>query len=63
MSEVSEEKKQQLAESSTDVSVQKLLNDLDKTWWSTEPYEGRCGNCGRVTTIRPQDSGMYCSDC
>lgn len=38
--------------------VRKFLNDLDKTWWSTEPYEGTCGNCGRSAKIRPQDSGI-----
>lgn len=43
--------------------VRKLLDDLDKMWWSTKPYEGYCGNCQRYAMLRPQDAGMFCDQC
>lgn len=47
----------------THEDVKKLLDDLDKQWWSTPPHMGNCGNCMKYAMLRPQDAGMFCYDC
>ena len=50
-------------ETKKESEFRKLSAELDKTWWSTKPHMGNCGNCQDYAMIRPQDSGMYCEKC